>query len=168
MATDKQEKYLKNRDTYPVSDDVKRQYDFRIREKAKKMLDDLTTMAQYLPEDQLAQVFTKEKIQDLIHFALNSKATYADNPKYGTEHILNSRAFDLGYHLVFAGLDTAYDNVHPKDRAMALDNLTGAVDPVKKLTFIINMKKWMSRDVNLASDWSEFYPFQKDPKKLKG
>lgn len=169
MATEKQIDYLKNRDTYQVSDEVKRQYDHRIRKKAKQMLEDLTTMAQYLPEDQMAQIFTKENMQDLINNILNAKKTYLDGSKYGTEQILNSRTFELSHFLAFAGINTAYYNVHLRLRTIAHGRTVGVVKPEDKVAFLANMRAWEDQDIKPSEfELNETYPFLKDPKKLKG
>lgn len=166
--TETQTEYLKTRDTYPVSDEVKRQYDYRIREKARKMLKDLTTMAQYLPEDQMAQIFTKENMQDLIKNILNAKKTYSDSPKYGTGDILNNRTFELSHFLAFAGIEAAYFNVHQRLRTIAHGKTLGFVKPEDKVAFLVNMRAWENQDIKPSEfEIEETYPFLKDPKKLK-
>lgn len=166
MLTYKQKKYIKNRETCSLTDEVKRQYDYRIREKAKQMLKDLTVMAKYLSEDQMAQIFTAENMKPLIRNILNAKKTYVDNKKYGSEQILNSRTFLLSKLLAFYGIDTAYFNVHLRLRTIAHQ---GYAKPEDKVAFLVRMSEWEDKDIKpFELDLDETYPFLKDSKHLDG
>lgn len=176
----KQIEYLKSPETYVVSDkageathqitpEVRRQYDHRIREKAKEMIKDLTLMAKYLPEEQMAQIFTKENMRDFIENILNAKRTYADSPKYGTSEIQNNRAFELGYFLAFSGIDIAYRNVNLKYRTIAHGSIHKGIEPEEKVAFLRNMGYWKGQNIEPSEFGThEVSGFIKDPKKLKG
>lgn len=179
MLTSKQIEYLKNRENYvvsdesgvthPITDEVRRQYDHRLREKAKEMIKDLTLMAKYLPEDQMAQTFTKENMRDFIDNILNAKRTYADGPKYGTSEIQNNRAFELGYFLAFSGIDIAYRNVNLRFRTIAHGSIHKGIKPDEKVVFLMNMGFWKGRDIEPSEFGThEVSGFLKNPNKLKG
>lgn len=56
----------------------RRQWDYRIREAAKKALQDLTFLAQNLPEEQQKEIFTVERCMPLIGAILSFKADKTD------------------------------------------------------------------------------------------
>lgn len=74
ILTELEREYVKNpekRQRYLKS--IRRQYDYRIREKAKQMMKDLEFLATYLPESQQEQVFTEEFFLSMIEAVVNPK-----------------------------------------------------------------------------------------------
>jgi hypothetical protein len=145
-----------------------RQMNKRIREKALQEIEDLTLIAKYFPEEQLDQIFKKDKMRDLIENILNAKATVVDNPKYGSAQILNTRTFGLGILLAAAGTKVAYRNVHQKLRIIA-HGRGGSVELSDQMAFILNIKNWADKELKPSEfdiGTQEVFPFLKDAKHL--
>lgn len=67
MLTRLQKEYITNAEKQAqYSQEVQRQYDFRIRQKALKAMRDLALLAKHLPDDQQDQVFTVKNVAPLI------------------------------------------------------------------------------------------------------
>lgn len=76
ILTPKQREYVGEKRTHYTSDE-RRQWDYRIRESAKKALKDLAFLAEKLPESQQKEVFTVENILPLIGAIISFRAQKA-------------------------------------------------------------------------------------------
>jgi len=76
VLTPNQREYVRKRKQY--TSDERRQWDYRIRESAKKALKDLTFLAEKLPESQQKEIFTAENVVPLICVMLSFEAKKAN------------------------------------------------------------------------------------------
>jgi hypothetical protein len=77
FLTPKQRQYVETGGAHCDADE-RRQWDYRIRESAKKALEDLAFLAKKLPEDQQIEVFTVERVISSVGAMLSFKAQKAD------------------------------------------------------------------------------------------
>ena len=85
FLTPKQREYVEKK-RMQCSSDERRQWDYRIRESAKKALKDLAFLAENLPEEQLKEIFSVENVVPLIGAILSFKAEKADPFQVMWEH----------------------------------------------------------------------------------
>lgn len=109
MLTKTEREYAKDpkkRQQYTKS--VRRQYDFRIRAKAKAMLKDLEFLANYLPESQQEQIFTEEFFFPMIEAIVNPERPDISikmkkrmkEYRYKRVYVVNKRVFLLCNKLI--------------------------------------------------------------------
>ena len=79
--------------------------DYTKRNKALKEIDDLTQMAESLPETQLRQIFTKTKLEQLL------KALLKGEPVEGDQIVENRRTWDLAMALINIAESSAWENI---------------------------------------------------------
>lgn len=77
ILTPKQREYVLSKRSH-CSSDERRQWDYRIRESAKKALRDLVFLAENLSESQQKEIFTVENLVPLVGAILSFKAQKAD------------------------------------------------------------------------------------------
>ncbi|VVB84520.1 Uncharacterised protein [uncultured archaeon] len=99
--------------------------DYAIKTKVKKALEDLTLIAEKIPEKQKAEMFTKDTMRDFIKAVLKDgdgkSFTYEQMPEAKErsklpEPIHNKRIFDLGTLLAGFGVNSAYYVISLKHR----------------------------------------------------
>ncbi len=109
MLTKTEREYAENpkkRQQYTKS--VQRQYDYRIRQKAKQMMEDLRFLAKHLPESQQVQIFTEDLLLPMLEAIVNPERhdisikmkKRMKEYRYKRIYVINERVFSLCNRLI--------------------------------------------------------------------